>query len=118
MAMEHDLAEVESFIREGEVLAEKYGPSDMKELEAPPDTNIRILFTSWRGRALRFVQIQTGAHSEFAQAFSRECGSRGSYNELMAGIGVLERVRQGILGGAFKRKGVELFISHPGAESH
>ena len=111
MAMEHDLAEVDSFLKEGEILAEKYGPSDVRDLDAPAsDTSLIIFFTSWRGRALRFVQLQTGAHSEIAQAFSKKCGSGGSYGDVQAGIEVLRRVRQGILDGAFQRKGLELFL--------
>ncbi len=116
--MEHDLAEVDSFIGEEKALAERYRPCEGQDLEAPvSDTALLVLFTSWRGRALRFVQIQTGSNSEFSQAFSRECGARGSYGDLTAGIRVLERVREGILGGAFKRKRIELFISHPGTEN-
>lgn len=111
MAMEHDLAEVDSFIKDGEVLAEKYGPSAAQDFAVPPsDTTLRVLFTSWRGRALRFVQLQTGAHSELAQAFSKKCGSGGSYEDLQSGIEVLRLVRQGILHGTFQRKSIELFL--------
>jgi hypothetical protein len=118
MAMEHDLAEVESFIKEGQILAEKYGPSGLRDPGAPvSDTSLLILFTSWRGRAMRFVHLQTGAHSESSRAFSRNCGAGGSYNDIMAGIEELEKVKQGILDGVFERRGVELFISHPGKEN-
>lgn len=118
MAMEHDLAEAESFIEEGKILAEKYKPSESQDIDAPAsDTSLLVLFTSWRGRAMRFVHLQTGAHSESSQAFSRNCGARGSYNDVLAGIKELEKVKQGILDGVFKRKGLELFISHPGVEN-
>ena len=116
--MEHDLAEAESFIKEGQALAEKYRASDLRDLDAPAsDTSLLILFTSWRGRAMRFVHLQTGAHSESSQAFSRNCGAGGSYSDILAGIKELEKVKQGILDGVFERKGVELFIFHPGAEN-
>lgn len=117
MAMEHDLAEAESFIKEGEILAEKYKPSELQDLDAPAsETSLLILFTSWRGRAMRFVHQQTGAHSESSRSFSRNCGARGSYNDVLAGIKELEKVKQGILDGVFERKGLELFISHPSSE--
>ncbi|RJP26117.1 MAG: hypothetical protein C4536_16150 [Actinobacteria bacterium] len=111
MAMEDDLEEVAIFIQTGERLAEKYKPSDSHDLNAPiSDLTFMSLFTSWRGRALKFVHLQTGANSEYAQAFSRNCSAAGSYGDIIAGLTELERVKQGIMGGLFERKGLGLFF--------
>jgi hypothetical protein len=105
MAMQDDLDEIEVFIQTGERLAEKYKPSDTHALNTPiSDLTFLSLFTSWRGRALKFVQLQTGANSEYAQAFSRNCKAAGSYGDVIAGLTDLETVKRGILDGLFEGK--------------
>ncbi len=111
MGMREDLEEAAVYIHEGEVLAEKYRPEDMRNVNEPiSDLAFMAIFTTWRGRALRFVQLQTGANSGYAQAFSRDCSAQGSYGDMVAGLTELEKVKEGIQDGLFERKGLNLFL--------
>ena len=111
MSMQDDLEEIERVIEAGERLAERNIPPDPGAWENPiKDLGTKLLFTQWRGTALRFVQLQTGANSEYARDFSAHCGAEGSYSDMVAGLAQLQRVRQGILDGLFERKGLGLFL--------
>lgn len=111
MSMKEDLRDIEIIIEEGERLADRYGPSDPKALDVPiGDIGFQAIFTQWRGRALSFVQLQTGAYSEYAREFSARCKAEGSCGDLIAGLNELKRVEQGIMDGLFERKGIRLFL--------